>query len=83
MTLKTNRYFVKDIRRLTNTMYGNPRFKLIVADSQGSTMTMHTKPNANFSYTVSPTWKDRMIEAKTHKTKRITMVDDAKVSEVF
>jgi len=78
-----NRYFVKNIRRLTNTLNGNPRFKLIVADGQGSTITMHTKPDAQFSYTVSTTWLDRMIEADTHSTKRIMMIDDAKVSEVF
>ena len=79
----TTRYFVKSIRRLTNTLNGNPRFKLIVADGKGSTITMHTKPDAQFNYTVSMTWQDKMIEADTHSTKRIMMIDDAKVSEVF
>jgi len=77
------RYFIKSMRRLTNTPDGNPRFKFVAVDRYGKTLTLHTKANAAWPYTITQGWQDRMIEGYTHATSRNVILDYAKVSETF
>jgi len=77
------RYFVKDMRRLTNTPSGNPRFKFIVADRYGETKVLHTKADAMFNYKITHGWANRMIEGYTHTTSRNIILDHADISEKF
>ena len=77
------RYFVKTMRRLTNTPSGNPRFKFVVVDRYGETKTIHTKPDANWAYTITHGWENRMIEGYTHATSRNVILDYATISEQF
>jgi len=77
------RYFVKTMRRLTNTPSGNPRFKFVVVDRYGETKTIHTKPDAGWAYTITHGWENRMIEGYTHATSRNVILDYATISEQF
>ena len=77
------RYFIKSMRRLTNTPDGNPRFKFVAVDRFGKTLTLHTKADAGWSYTITHGWQDRMIEGYTHATSRNVILDYAAISENF
>ena len=77
------RYFVKTMRRLTNTTSGNPRFKFVAVDRFGKTLTLHTKPDAGWAYTITHGWENRMIEGYTHATSRNVILDYATISEQF
>lgn len=77
------RFFVKQMRRLTNSRNGNPRYRLVVANKYGETQTLHTKTDAGWVYTVTHGWEDRMIQGTTHKTSRNIILDAAELSETF
>ena len=77
------RYFIKSMRRLTNTTNGNPRLKIVAVDRFGKTLTLHTKADAGWSYTITHGWENRMIEGYTHATSRNVILDYATVSETF
>tara|TARA_R110001606_G_scaffold149551_2_gene289515 strand:- start:247 stop:486 length:240 start_codon:yes stop_codon:yes gene_type:complete len=77
------RYFVKSMRRLTRSAQGNPRFKFIVIDREGATRTLHTEADAGWVYAITHGWENRMIEAFTRETKKVTFMTAAQLAERF
>lgn len=77
------RYFIKSMRRLTNTPDGNPRYKFVATNKYGEDRILHTKANAGWTYTITHGWENRMIEGYTHATSRNVILDYATVSEEF
>jgi hypothetical protein len=72
-------FHVLDIKRLTNTYNGGPRFQFTCTDWDGNKIKMQTRGDTMWSYAVSSSWIGRNIYAETKTTKKITFIEHAKV----
>lgn len=73
------------IKKLSNSIYGNPCYRLIVEDENGEILTGKTAANAMIGYEVTDTWEGEKKVFTYHYTKsgsrifdRLTTNEEAK-----
>ena len=81
------RYFILSQRKLHNSKKGNPRWKFVAVDRHNNTLILTTRDDQEWVEDIKDeeeaSWKHRMIQAITHTTSRHTIMDEAKIAEVF
>lgn len=75
-TLK-NKFLVKKIERLNNSIYGNPRFEVVLENEKGETLKAKTKSDASINYYGIEHKKNKTIEFAYHFTKNNNLILDS------
>lgn len=75
-TLK-NKFLVKKVERLKNSIYGNPKFKIILENEKDETLVAKTKSNATISYCGIEYKENKVIEFAYHFTKNNNLILDS------